>query len=185
MNMKVKEINSFFLYANNELPCWWEFKDFLVSRNPKFNPETDVKLNPYWKIPDVLHKLMVYANQLNKFIVEDRMNDKCFILYIPEDPVETFLAPKTEEYSGWRFPIYTCKIPSTGKYDIFIRNDYKRFDIAEYLGKNCELRLVELDQDLNFKGFIADQEMNKVIDYHCRSIIEYFKMHPDDDPGKD
>ena len=136
------------LYCKDELPTWEELYNFYLKGIYDYDYSRDTEIDPYWKRPAQLMQLMWFCNQLNKFCLEGDFDFKVQFTLGNESPNNP--------------SIYTCKIPSTNQYSIFITNRHPRADIDNYL--------VGAALTMHGKG-----TMDEIIPQILKEVIEYYK----------
>ena len=149
------------IYCKDELATWEELYQFIQDGVYHYDPNNDKhsKLDPYWKRP--FRKLMLtwFCNQLNKNTMENNLTELKFIL----------VDDNTDASCDLEIPkIYTCKIPSTGRYSDFIVNDHPRIDIDSLVGK---VRLILLIDNVPQPDEIMISTILKLFD----SLLTYYK----------
>lgn len=139
-------------FCKDELPTWEEIHTFLKKDKFDFTPE-DTELDPYWNIPKQKIQLAFICNQLNKLIRDKDVSTMYF-----------YLSSKTTS----PFVIYSAKIPSTGKFSIFITDDTPREDIA-LLPDNLSLALI-------INNIIQSSDIAKLhVNILFSEVIEYYR----------
>lgn len=181
------------LYCKEELPTWDElYKEFYVNKIFDYDPDVpdQQSLDPYWRIPRRKMLLSWACNQLNKMIFEDKIDavgfmDKfnlhCdsvhFILAPNKQDPETFLVMSNSIIDKNKPPrIYTCKIPSTDKYSIFL-TEHPRIDI-DAISKPVELIAV-LSNTRSISAITSSQAnpdvLEQLITFIMKDVIGYFE----------
>lgn len=142
-------------FCKDELPTWEEIHTFLKQDKYIFTPE-DTELDPYWNIPKQKIQLAFICNQLNKLIYDKDISTMYF--YLSSGDVSPFV-------------IYSAKIPSTGKFSIFMTDDTPREDIA-LLPDNLslEISINNITQSFDIAKLYVNILFREVIEYYTEPI---------------
>ena len=148
------------VYCKDELPTWEEIHNFLKAGRYDYEPYRDDEVtDPYWKRPRQKIMLAWICNQLNKLCIDNKLLYTQFNLVgLERDDIPVSAIP---------FTVYTCKIPSTNKWSIYITNDRLRTDIDSL--NSCRLQLIvnTLVQ--------SDDVMKTTINQLFDDVITYYK----------
>ena len=189
---RVRLKNPKLLYTKDELPTWNEFHEFILKGNFKFDNGIDTEIDPYWKYPSQLMKLMWSCNQLNKFLFDDNVQNTSF--WLTNDVTADIMGgyfrvfeKRNKDFPNVKFLIYHCINPTTRKYSDFITNDTYREDIENFFYKedvriclkmfyNPTNERIHIDQKFHkFLYSSEDSEFIQTINRIAAEVTSYYK----------
>ena len=166
------------IYCKDDLPTWHEmYYEFWNKKLFTFNPLDENEIDLYWKIEHNKMILGFACNQLNKMILENKINLLNFVKEtLSDDQIKNFyfILSNDIEVCVENMPsIYALKIPSTKKYSIF-STDYKRKDLST-ITQSVELRLIIVKNSYDFKIIdISSEVFSVILNKIMTPIIDYF-----------
>lgn len=166
------------IYCKDDLPTWHEmYYEFWNKKMFSFNPLEENEIDLYWNVEHNRMILGFACNQLNKMIIENKVELLDFIKKLLNDnEIKNFyfiLSNDIEVVEEQPPSIYALKIPSTKQFSIF-STSHKRKDLA-LIDKRVELKIITIKNSYDFKIIdINDLNFIKILNKIMTPIIDYF-----------